>query len=251
MLHPESLKLIQSTAQSAQEANLLPTLSGDGREAFVQIGSEIKSFKLEPKPRNHVVHILDDIIQYAINQLKTGNVIWYDDSGVQLILDDADRRDSVKFPLTKSTRFVALQELAKSGKWFLQPQFVRLLRLELGVDNLTVVSKFRKLQWTMGNDSVGEAGHGNQRIGNDILSKVQGVEELPDEINIQVPVYQQAGEREEFIVRCAIEIDTINKMFQLVPMPDELERIVDLAQASIQKRLAKGVGDIAIYYGKP
>ena len=259
MFHPDTLKMIQETAQVAQQATVLESLNTDGRTAFVQQGAEIKQFALQPAPRDHFVHSLDDLIRYAREQKNAAPIVWHGHCNVVLLPDDADRRDSIMFPLTHSNRFAKLMTLAAEKPAFDQTKFVRLLRIELGLDNLKVVAKFRKLDFTIGNEGRGEVAHGNDRLGKTITAKVQSVEELPDQLDVEVPIYQQTGERQEYVVRCAIEIDTINQLFQLVPLPDELERVLDLAQASIHDRLTAGLkagdGDgqaaVPIYYGKP
>ena len=248
----DTLKQIQFTAQEAQKAETLPQLSGDGRQAFVRIGSEIKEFAIGPPVRQHVVHTLADLISYADANEDQPEVVWFGPVGVVLVIDDADRRDRVVFPLSLSPRFETLRHLQLEKEWFSQPNFVRMLRVDLGLDNVAVVSKFRKIQWASGSESEGNIQHGSDRVGKSVLAKVQNIDDLPDELNVSIPVYQQAGERDEYIVKCLIEIDTVNQLFQLVPRPDELERVVDLAQDGIRNRLTAALGTaFPIYYGQP
>jgi hypothetical protein len=130
------------------------------------------------------------------------------------------------------------------------------LRLELGLDSL-VVKQFRRIDWQNGGEGSTEINHGNARVGKSIIAKVQGIDELPDELQVPTPVYTQAGEREEYLVRCFVEIDPTNQVFGFGPMPDELVKIVDLAQSNIRKRLDKALaasGDrpaVPVYYGRP
>lgn len=257
MIPVETLELVQRTAQTAQEARVLSELDGDGRRRFVQHGDTITEYVITPTVRKHYVHSLIDLILFARRPDNKAPIVWHDSDGVTLLIDDADRRDSVFFPLTASKRFEVLRTLAKNKPAFNQSQFVRLLRVELGLDNLKIVSKFRKLDWSMSNDGSGDIQHGNNKVGKSVLAKVQGIDELPEELAVEVPVYQQTGERQAYVVKCAVEIDTVNQQFQLIPMPDELERVIDLAQASIHDRLVAALGEvdgqkaIPVYYGKP
>jgi hypothetical protein len=253
MIPVATLELIQTTAQEAQSAKILPELNTDGRTAYVQIANEIREIELAPAPRQHTIECLGDLIKYALAIKDLSPVVWHGDDGVVLIVKDSDRRDRVSFPLSKSARFVTLQTLAIEKNYLTQAQFIRLLRVDLGLDNVTVVSKFRKLQWSSGSDTDRDAQHGNERIGKTVIAKVQAVEDLPDEINIDVPVYQQPGERQEYTVKCTIEIDTINQGFQLVPKPDELQRVITLAQDQIRMRLDDNLkgAEIPIYQGRP
>jgi hypothetical protein len=252
-----ALELIQQTARDAQATRLMPELSGDGRKAFVQQGGEIKEFDLAPPARRHHVHSLVDLILYARQQRNKSPIVWHGVDDVVLLTDDADRRDFVFFPLTHSTRFLVLRELAEKKPAFDQAKFIRLLRIDLGLDNVAVVAQFRKLDFTMSDVGVGDIKHGQSRLGKEIAAKIEGIADLPEELPVPVPIYQETGEREEYLVRCAVEIDPINRVFQLLPMPDELERVLDLAQAGIHKRLTTalsaidGQAAIPVYYGEP
>ncbi len=253
----DTLELIQKTAQKAQKARLLPELSMDGRKAFVQHGDQIKEFDIAPPNRMHMVRSLVDLILFARRPENAAPVVWHDASRVTLVVDDADRRDLVCFPLTLSNRFEVLGRLAEKKPVMNQTQFVRLLRVELGLDNLATVAQFRKLDWQHTSEGSGEVQHGNNKMSKSVLAKVQGVADLPDELSIEVPVYQQAGERQVYVVRCAVEIDAVNQQLQLIPLPDEMERAVDLAQANIHERLTAALGavdgqkGIPVYYGTP
>jgi hypothetical protein len=252
MIPKETLQLIQETAQKAQRAAIVD-VPGDGRHVYMQQGDHVDKLEVPPACRTHVVHSLAELIAYALNQANPKPIVWHGMEGVVLLTDDADRRDRVVFPLTQSARFKVLCKLAEETVLMQQAAFVKLLRIQLGLDNLVVVSKFRKLDWAVGNEGQSEVRHGADRLGKSITAKVQGIDELPEELDVPVPVYQQTGEREEYVVRCAIEIDAVNQRFQLVPLPDELERVMDLAQDSIGKRLAGGLDEckVPVYYGVP
>ena len=253
----EALELIQTTAREAHHATLLPELSAGGRKAFYQHGTEIKEFDVPLTARSHVVHSLIDLILYARRPDNVAPVVWHDNAGVVLLIDDADRRERVTFPLTWSDRLVTLKSLAAKKPCFDQAAFVRLLRIELGLDNVAVVSQFRKLEWSADNEGSGDIQHGMNRLAKSVVAKVQGIGDLPDQLDIPVPVYQQAGEQTEYLVRCAVEIDICNQRLQLVPLPDALERAIDIAQASIHSRLSNALGEvdgraaIRLYYGRP
>lgn len=246
----EALQLIQETAVQAEAACIMK-LPGDDRKIYVQQGKEWREYDVQPEPRKHTVHTLADLILYVNESgVVTDGVVWHDTIGVVLVINDTDRCDTVTFPLTLSERFRKLQKLAAEKPAMQQDRFVKLLRLELGVDPL-IIAKFRKLDWEAGDKGTSDVRHGDTRLAKSVIAKVQGIEELPEELVISVPVYQQTGERDLYDVRCDIEIDARNQQFQLVPKPDELERVLDLAQASIRERLSDELKGVDVYYGRP
>ena len=242
----EALELIQETAQQAQAAQLIDI--ADVRMAHYQIGSEVKDFEIPPMPRDHAVNSLQDMIAYVAENKSA--VVWHGTDGVIAILDDLDRRDRVTFALAFSQRMETLRKLAKEKPTFDQTKFIRLLRIDLGLDNTAVVAKFRKLDWENGDKARGDVKHGDARLSREVIAKVEGIDQLPEEIRVPVPVYRQAGEREEYEVLCAVEIDARNQTFQLLPLPDEIERVIDLHQADIRSRLDADL-TCPVYYGRP
>lgn len=258
----ETLELIQETAQKAKAARLLD-IPGDGRTAYMQLGGELQTVPIKPAPRNHRVCSLEDLIAFATRcrDDDTSNpVIWHADDEVVLIIDDADRHDRVTFSLTRSEPFEALWSLrnrTKPGALDLR-LFIRLLRIVLGLDNQGVVDQFRKLEWKLQGDTSAEVRHAKESMGKSIMAEVQGVDDLPDELVVSVPVYRDVGERTPIDIACAIEIDARNQTLELMPLPGEVERAVQLAQADIEGRLLDTLQvddspepNVPVYYGSP
>lgn len=264
MIEEKALALIQETAKKSVAVYKVEALS-DSRNNYVFDGTKIVCYQKAPPLRSHTVHSLVDLINYALGKPPVDEgaedqvayyegrkpVVWHGENNVTLILDDTDRRDTVVFPLTFAEKFQVLQALHKEKPYYTQQDFIKLLRFRLGLDNSRVVAQFRKLQWEAGSTLNSQINRGDARLGKNIIEKVEGVDELPEELDVPAPVYAQTGEREQYNVRCGIEIDTRDQRFQLIPLPDELPRVMDLAQASIHQRLCATLkdSDIPIYYG--
>lgn len=265
-----TLELIQQTACKAQDAQVLD-LREDGRRAWVRIGATLQAITLEPPCRRHQVHRLADLIEYAKREAVARAAVptlgrpvaWHGEAGVVLVLDDQDRRDTVTFPLTFSRQFLTLKRLEAEPKAMRQDAFIRLLRLDLGVDKI-LVNLFRKLDWQNGSRTNSEIRHGADRLGREIQAEVQGIGELPEEIAVQVPVYDQPDERAEYRIDLAVEIDAANQLLQLVPLPGALLNAVACHQASIRQRLLTELQPepdeelqdehtpcVPVYYGEP
>ena len=111
---------------------------------------------------------------------------------------------------------------------------------------------FRRLDWKYGTSGTTDIQRGRESLSKDILAEVNGVAELPETLRIRVAVYDVAGEREPLEVVCFVEPDPRNQTLTLVPCPGEVQRAVDVAQASIRERINAAVGDkIRVYYGTP
>lgn len=268
MLHADALKLIQETAQKAQTPVKIDVFTA-GRKAYHVVNGQVTDFDVPPANRQHVVKSLDDLIAYA-NALAADAdkpngphpVIWHHgDSGcpcgdaVVCVCDDADRRDTVTFPLTRSEPFALLSGM-NPGR-FSQRDFVRLLRFKLGYTG-PALDLFKRLEWKSGVTATGTVGRGQESLGKQIMAQVTGVDELPEEIEFDAPVYRERGEQTPYRVRCGLDYDVPNQTILMAPLPGEIDRAVEMAQASIRDRLENELVLLAghetatpVYYGKP
>jgi len=253
----EAINRLADLAREGKKIAIVPGID-DPRKVYVDEGGQLKHVEIPPPPRNHTVGSLQDLIEYAsrLADDKVGldmatPVIWHNGNRVCLVIDDRDRRDVVTFPLTTSVEFDAIE--AAPHKPLTQPQLIRLLRFKLGAD-AALIDKFRRLDWRHSTEGRVEVRHGKESLGKEILAKVEGVDELPEEIVVEIPLYEQQGEREEYEIRLGIEIDTVNQQFGVAAMPGALRAAVDSHQDTIHSRLVRDLHtkkDIPIYYGSP
>lgn len=249
-LTKEALQLLISTGQAAQRPERIDV--EDPRRIYYTVQGTPQPFDVPAPVRDSRLNSLADLIE-ACQELSgsTHAVVWHAPRGVVVILDDDDRRDRLTFSLTFSEPFVRLSELAETPEALDQRGFVRLLRRDLGVDAPTV-APFRRLEWSTVKAAIGETAPGRDRLGRDIQAKVAGAAELPEDLLVTVPVYRECGERGEYAVRCAIDIEPLEERIYFRPLPGEIDTAIDLAQASIHDRLEAGLGtDVPVFYGTP
>ncbi len=93
-----------------------------------------------------------------------------------------------------------------------------------------------------------------RKISAEVLDKCSGVDELPDTLQISVPVFENARLDDLFAIDLLLEINAREHRFHLVPRPGSLRLALDRAQNMIAAQLAAIVGsdnNIAIYAGAP
>ena len=142
---------------------------------------------------------------------KTGEVpalvVWHEEVRVLLMLDDADRRDSVTFPLTQSAAWNRLTQIQAGGKSFEQKAFIRLLKNEFMCSEAAVMV-FRKINFKFIQQAEGEVSRGKESLGRNIEQQVKtGNADLPEEIVVEVPIYASAGEGRSYDVRLLLDYD--------------------------------------------
>ena len=81
------------------------------------------------------------------------------------------------------------------------------------------------------------------------------MDELPDELAVEISVYDNLPEGERVFVLCAVEIDFANQRFSLVPLPGELQAAIRITHALIHRelcdRLAARDLEVPVFYGRP
>lgn len=237
--------------------------SDDPRTARVVIDGSIQEVELPPLPRAHRAGTLDEVIAMA-NRFGGADtpgsaegppVVWYDPANVVLVIDDAGHRlERATLGLVTSDVFAKLEELASAKTWMDHKPFVRMLRIDLaGALEPGVLDRARSIIFESGSQAASTVAREKESLGRSISASVRAATgELPEETTLSVPVYKTAGERDRYGIRCAIDIDHEQCRLRLFPLPDEVERVRQLALDSIKDRLAAGLDEaVKFYQGAP
>lgn len=246
-LTEEALALLIETAQKAKTPQGINTQNP--RKIAFALNGDVDTMVVPPDVRRSRVHSLDDLIQAAEQAWATDPVIWHDRCSVVVVLDNGDRRDTVVFELIQSRPFLLLDCHSREIRQLDQRKFCRLLRYDLMVD-AALVAPFRRLEWVTGSKSLGETKPSHDRLGKEITASVTGTDELPEEITVNVPVYENVGERGPVSIVCSIETQPENNTIVLRPMPLEMQTAVDEVQQRIHDRLVLAV-KCPVFYGCP
>lgn len=253
----EALKFLSDQAQKALSPARLPI--DDPRNASFVVNGKIEARGLPPAPRQHTVDSLDDLIAIANRFGETPEappVVWYDDANVVLVIDDDEHRvEQVWFPLAKSAVFETLLAMESVSPPFDQKPFLRLLRIDLtdtGDEVARLIEAVRRVKFENGVTTTGHVTRGQESLGREITSKVEALQApLPELVTVHAPIYRTPGERDRYGVRCAVEVDPALGKFQLVPLPDELGRVVQIHLSTIRDRLDAGLNSALCYSGRP
>lgn len=138
-----------------------------------------------------------------------------------------DRRDRATVPLAISKPFSWLMQPTKQMD---QKSLIRLLRITFA-DCLpaesNLISLLRSLKFTNNGEVQADINRGREAIGKQILNEVRGVDSLPDEIVLNVPVFENF--KTIASIRCVIEINPDVGTFELIALPSQMSRGMKLA----------------------
>lgn len=249
----EAIQFIADLATSGQK----PTkVYGDShKDVYMLPGGDLKEVVKSPPDRDHRVATLEALVEIAKRFKADGlsPVVWYTFGDVCLVADDVGMRTStVHLELNVSNTWEAVGRLRDQR--FGHKEFVLLLRLTLAdaLPAADLLDRIRTLKFENGAITRASIKRGEESLGREISARIDaGKVEIPDEVILQVAPFTNAGHDETYPVRCIVDIDVEAQRFSLVPRPDELARVREMAADEIADRLDANLEGIPAYYGTP
>ena len=228
----DAVKAIQQPAIDAERLTKAVTIvdSPDPRQKWLVQSGRYETVAVPPPFRKHLVRSLLDLIAYATDLTKA--VVWHCPEGVVLVLDDDDRRDTVYFPLEFSEAWTKLCAIEQQSA-LTQKDMIRLLRFYLNASAETI-TLFRKLDFKVISEGGGEIQKSKESLGRSITAEVHGAADLPEELFVEVPIYSNCGERQEYKVRLLLEYDAQAQRIVVVPKPGRIAELEEEHQTDIR-----------------
>ncbi len=249
----EAMKYVAGLATQAQ--SLRPVPVEDPKVARFYDGKQVIEVAKPRAARKHVVRTLADFIAYVQDGVGASSpAVWFDCGRVVGVLDDGGHGlDTVTLTLTASTLFQRLMTIEKSGTFYDQKAFVRLLKIELAgtLDPNVLANRVRSIKFENGTVTRAAVQKQRESLGREIISSVSGEQEIPEEVTLAVPVFSNPGIEFVSAVKCAVEIDPPSGTFRLVPLPDELRHALDLAVEYVGGQLRHAMPEVDVYWGEP
>jgi hypothetical protein len=217
------------------------------------VENQVMEWDIPVEPRDHFPATLDEVIALAKRFAAEKPVVWFDHEQVTLVIDDAGHRiERATLNLEVSDTFGVVQMLRRDKPWYTQPDFVRLLRVDLAgtLDPAVLLNRVRKL--VIGQKTTTEVGRRGESFGHEINALAGKDTDPPDEVDLCLPVYKTPGEQTPVYVACTVDVEVaMPKPFRLIPKPDEIERVLQVAVGSIGERLRAGLPEgVACYHGR-
>lgn len=204
----------------------------------------------EPAVRDHSFHSIASLASMS----KDCHSVWYSRHGVVLVFDDKFRDvGTVKFAL--SPQMERLQSLANVTSAMNQKAIVSFLRVDMArcfPQHQGLVACLRNIKWTNKDEGASAVGQGKASLGRTIEQKVVGIDEIPEDVTFDVPVFHGYPWRAE--VPCVLDCDAETRHFTVRPIFGSIESALRAAELCIQQDLLAALGagsKIPVYYGTP
>lgn len=208
--------------------------------------------------RKHLLGSVDQVgpfVSYHTETRSADPVVWYNDLGVAVVLNDAtgSRRNDIAllaFKPTEEFRFVT--ELTLDDPEFLNTNsMIRMLRQNLW-DAFTSESKRDNLIKLLRSVRFDDDNQGAKfgTVKRSMISTADGDVEFPDTVELSLRPLDDPALTTKFKVKCHFEVDPDSKSFALIPIKSELKRAVDDALSALQELLTQNV-KCPIFRGSP
>jgi len=252
----EALQYFTSLARTSNDPKLILDQEGieSPRSATYVIGEKIVDVPISKPPRDHHVGSLEDLIALA-NRFGFPAVVWYCISCVWLVIDDDGHRcERAAFNLELSDTWKLLKELRQRRTEFDHKSFCKLLRIDLAkaLPPGALLEIVRSVSFEAGTVVKAKVTRQMESMGRDITSAVSGERDIPETVTLLVPVFKSPRLiNDRYSVSCAVDVDPERGTFKLFPVPDEIERVEQLAIENIGVALGEGLNNVNCYQGIP
>jgi hypothetical protein len=195
------------------------------------VENQVMEWDIPVEPRDHFPATLDEVIALAKRFAAEKPVVWFDHEQVTLVIDDAGHRiERATLNLEVSDTFGV--DLAGT------------------LDPAVLLNRVRKL--VIGQKTTTEVGRRGESFGHEINALAGKDTDPPDEVDLCLPVFKTPGEQTPVYVACTVDVEVAQpKPFRLIPKPDEVERVLQVAVGSIGEQLRAGLPEgVACYHGR-
>ena len=254
----DAIELIQDTAVAAKGAEgklaiVKPDLEPPHVYLTVTPDGKFEKQIAEAQPRSHRLITLDEVEHYVEEKGSEHSVVWYDRSGVTVVLDDETRRDFATMSLTLTPTIVLLAKLEKDRPGFDQKTFRKMLRTDFGEcqRDPRLVNWVSDLKFANMSGAIGQFSNNRESLGNDIEAQaVSGAGDCPDDIVLDVRTFDDPSLVERQGIRCVFEFSPQEREFRLIPFPLAVHNAIELEVTFIGERLREKLGDCPCFRGR-
>ena len=206
----------------------------------------------EPSPRNYTATSLpglcDQVRHFAGGMEDV--CIFIGDTAIRAVLGEAARRHSVVLPLACTEGYSLLQQAATELAELSQADLLWILRTSFrgNVHPATLIPDIKQIKFRSSSNADTELGQGRASIGKSVMAEMVGAGgELPEEIQLVCPVYEDLGDAElklEYTFLLALAVNLAEQEFTLKPLPGEINAARLKVGEAIAERLTWQLGDL-------
>lgn len=238
---------------SVRTTVLSGTPEPEGYYMLVGPDGEARKCTAEPKRFRATLSTPDELAKYAMdaaaNTFRVEKPHFYvEEAGAAFVFSSQSRLDIAVCPLTISEPYEWLK--SEAGHALSQRDLIRVLRIVFRgcLANSDLLALIRNLKFDRTTDGSGDIQHGRESMGRQLTAQVKGLNAIPEEFALDVPVWNNFGKKQR--VCCALEIDPQAETFTITPYPVELFNAMQSSLVAVRDLLA-AQAKLPAFIGKP
>lgn len=234
----DAMELLLQVGAKQNKPELVPVPNSNKQRVFHN-GVELSPILADPPLRKFKADSLESFVDAMQQFAESGPTVFHNRNEIVGLLDSDDRREYVNLSLSAHEQFKSLVNVKPMSP----PELVRWLKVSMyeAVPSEFYLA-FTKIDFKRRNDGSFDTVKNRESLGRQVEAEVVGTNDLPDEINVHIPVYAEHGCRMRYNVKVFIIPDPQNERFLVVLPPGAIEQVIDEAQATLQDALYEGLG---------
>jgi len=234
---------LECLVRSAAGAKMLEL---DARTDLVVLPDGSSSERSRPAPLRYTqLESLPDLCLMAADELIAESPeVYFAESGVTLVLDRSDLRETVLCPLVTSEKWDSLLELV-NGKSMTPAEAVRFMRFDLpgtGAEAAAVLTALRNVDFKRTGEGRTVVQHGRESLGRSVEAVVQNIEAIPETFCVRAPIFTTLGaEGFEQTLAVGIYVDVSAEKIHFQLLPDEATNAMRRCLSQIETDLRVGL----------
>jgi hypothetical protein len=234
----EAMSWLAELKASAMEP--IRILDREDRKIFMARDGNLTEIPIPAGPARHEVYTLNDFATAVDRWSGRKSVVFHNESGVVLVVDDTCRRSVVSMPLRTTAVWERVLKLKEEH--FDQRGFLKLLRFDLSsIIPPSLVTAIQKIEVVTSGGQRSEVSPGRERGTREFAADLANSGEIPERVTCSLPVYLIPG------LDCAVPITfgldytlppgPVSFVFR--PLPDEIERTQQQLQSVLHGLLCE------------
>lgn len=246
----ETIRAIAEMAQKSDAAQV-QSLPGFPARLLVRHNGKLDYVDVPPPERQHVIRSLPDFVSALTDAVIAKDPeVYFSMREAVAFLDRKDRRETIRFPITPSDRWTAVQGL-QSSQPMTTKEAIRLLRFDLhGSGAESVIQSLRRVDFTRTSAGKSTVEHGKESFGRSVEAAVQQADSVPESFCLHVSPAVNVGLRGfDVSIRIGVMIDLEAERILLRPLADELLAAQVSFSAAVRAELSRLMPSVPVFDG--
>lgn len=273
-MQADALKFLADKLDAANPQRRIVTCDREPRHVYYVVDSDgemVRKLAL-PEPAQRIAGSLETVVAQIRDWIGADadtalSEVWYSRAGVVGLRDSIANtsdalRDRITLPLKPSPQLAQLIAWDAAKRVTIgQAELILLLRTTFADctgHHPKLLDSVRKLRVTKAAEVNSQMQQGKVSLGRSMVAEMSGIELIPEEITLQVPVFDSAPLSAAIAgVRVAIDPNPEKEVFTLVVLPGDIEAAFARGEVAIGDKLREllvgesGGALVSVYYGQP